>query len=124
MSVEFYWVAVALVTIVSASRLIRLAIRDDFPPVAWVRDKFIDTFDRTPRRRQWQLLAFCPYCASFWITGFVVVWGLLGHVYGHPPNGDDLSALIWWGVNGTLAASYAASILMVHDTTAADDKDA
>lgn len=110
MNAEFYWVAVVLTTIVSASRLTRLATFDEFPPVRWLRNKYAEATDGGG----WQLLAFCPYCAGFWITGLVVGWGMLAHVYGHPPN-DSLAAQVWWVINGVLAASYLAAILMVHD---------
>lgn len=110
MSIEFYWVAVALVTIVSASRLTRLATFDSFPPVKWMRDKYADATDGGG----WQLLAFCPYCAGFWITGLVVLWGYLSGVYVDRPV-HDTAYSVWWAVNAVLAASYLAAILMVHD---------
>jgi len=116
MNTEFYWVAVTLVTIVSASRLTRLATWDKFPPVVWLRNKYADLTDGGG----WQLLAFCGYCAGFWITALVVGWGALSHVYGHPPNGDT-AAQVWWFANGILAASYLAAILMVHDGDEGDD---
>lgn len=115
MSTEFYWAAVVLTTIVSASRLTRLATWDEFPPVKWLRDKYADATDGNG----WQILAFCGYCASFWITGAVVGWGILAHVYGHPPN--DVSGNVWWIVNGILATSYLAAILMAHDGDDGDD---
>lgn len=115
MSTEFYWLAVVVTTIVSASRLTRLATWDSFPPVKWLRDKYADATDGNG----WQILAFCGYCASFWITALVVGWGYLAHVYGHPPNG--VSGNLWWAINGTLAASYLAAILMAHDGDDGDD---
>lgn len=121
MRIEFYWVAVALTTIVSASRLTRLATVDKFPPVQWVRDKYADLTD-TPRLVGWQLLLFCGYCFGFWAAAFVVVWGLLADVY-EPPVSGNLSAQVWWVVNGILAASYLAAILMAHDGDINDDED-
>lgn len=106
----FHWIAVALVAIVSSARLTRLATYDHFPPVEWVRNKFVDLTDRSDRSRRWQLLAYCPYCASFWITLIVVLsgWGSDWHE-------------AWWMVNGSLAASYLAAILMVHDGDDGED---
>lgn len=110
MSNEFYWIAVAVVTIISSARLTRLATFDDFPPTKWLRDKFADLTDGS----QWQLLAFCAYCASFWITAAVVGLGLAAGVYtGTPDSGIGFSA--WWIVNGILAASYLAAVFMVND---------
>lgn len=118
MSTEFYWVAVVLTTIVSASRLTRLATWDKFPPVAWARDKYADLTDGTG----WQILAFCGYCASFWITGIIVVWGLFAGVYSSDTSLDPTQAqAAWWIVNAIFALSYLAAILMVHDGDDGDD---
>lgn len=113
MNAEFYWVAVVLTTIVSASRLTRLATFDEFPPVRWLRNKYAEATDGGG----WQLLAFCAYCAGFWVTGAVVVWGLLAGVY-DPVSGnqyDRVPFTLWWAINGIFAMSYLAAILMIHD---------
>lgn len=115
MITEFYWLAVALTTVVSASRLTRLATVDKFPPVRWARDKYADATDGTG----WQLLLFCGYCFSFWATALVVLWGCLSGVYDVSGNGTP--ATVWWIVNGILAASYLAAILMAHDGDDGDD---
>jgi hypothetical protein len=116
MNDEFYWLAVALTTIVSVSRLTRLATWDEFPPVKWMRDKYADATDGGG----WQILAFCGYCASFWIAGLVVAWGWWAGVY-DPVSGNHLSEQVWWAVNGVLAASYLAAILMAHDGDDGDE---
>ena len=113
MSTEFYWIAVAVVTVLSASRLTRLAVADDFPPVKFFRDVVYDFLDKSATRLQWQIITWCAYCAAFWLTLPVVLWGYLAHVYGHPPN--DVSGNIWWLFNGTMGASYIASLIVVND---------
>lgn len=120
MSIEFYWVAVALVIVVSASRLTRLMTWDKFPPTLWIRDTYADLTDGTG----WSLLAFCGYCASFWITAALVLWAdLAGVLDGRTAWGTsgDIAQPVWWMVNGTLAASYLAAILMVHDGDDGED---
>lgn len=107
---EFYWVAVAVTTIMGASRLTRLATWDKFPPVSWLRDKYADATDGNG----WQLLAFCGYCASFWITAIIVAWGWLAGVY-DGGYGDTVAEDIWWLTFATLGASYAAAIVMAND---------
>lgn len=104
MSPEFFWIAVAVVTILSSARLTRLATFDKFPPVKWARDRYIGWTDKTDRRRGWQLLAMCGYCFSFWTTLAVVLAGWLS---------DWHEA--WWIVNGILGASYLAAIVMTFD---------
>lgn len=96
----FHWIAVAVVVVLSSARLTRLATFDKFPPVVWLRDHYEDLTDGTG----WQLLAFCGYCASFWMTGLVVLSGYFSDW--HPA---------WWLVNGTLAASYLAATYMSYD---------
>lgn len=109
MSSEFYWVAVALVTVTSAARLTRLATVDKFPPVVWVRDRYAALTDR-PRLVGWQLLMFCGYCFSFWVTLGVGLWGWLA-------EWNEA----WWLANGVLGGSYLAAILMAHDGDINDD---
>lgn len=104
MSTEFYWIAIAFVTVLSAARLTRLAVADDFPPVKFFRDRIYDFLDRTDRRRQWQIITWCGYCAAFWLTAPVVAWGYLT---------DWQTA--WWLFNGAMGGSYIASLIVVND---------
>lgn len=116
MVIEFYWIAVAVVIVISSARLTRLATYDKFPPVQYVRNKYADWTDKTDQRRSWQLLAFCAYCASFWITAFVVVWADLAGIFdAEPAFGDSWMAPAWWFFNGSMAASYLAAVFMIHD---------
>lgn len=118
---EFYWIAVAVVTVVSSSRITRLLTWDKFPPVLHVRDVYAEWTDKTDRRREWQVLAFCGYCMSFWVTAFVVLWGLLSGVFDDTARGSALATDIWWYSNGILAASYLAALFMAHDGDDGDD---
>ena len=108
MNQAFYWIAVALVVITSASRITRLLTYDKFPPIRWVRDKYLDATDGS----DWQLLALCAYCASFWITLAVVLSGYFSEWH-----------QLWWIINGTLGSSYLAAILMIHDGERDDEGD-
>jgi hypothetical protein len=101
---NFQWVAVAIITILSAARVTRLLTFDTFPPIKWVRDEFIEWTDKTPMRRSWQLLAYCGYCMSFWVTVAIVLWGYYSHWN-----------TVWLLVNAVFGASYVAAIIMVHD---------
>ena len=115
MSTNLYWVAVIATTIISAARLTRLAVYDKFPPVAWVRDKYLDATDGSG----WGLLALCGFCMSFWVTAIVVGWGELAGVYVNDlpesPSINDWSYCAWWIINGTFAASYLAATYIAHD---------
>jgi hypothetical protein len=102
----FYWIAVAIIAIGSAARLTRLVVHDDFPPMRWFRDWVLDKFEPSP----WTLLVICPFCVSFWIT--LVIFGLAPSVvenYGEPWS------ILWWWVNGSLAASYVVGEVVFRD---------
>lgn len=103
---EFEWVAVALVVVLSSARLTRLLTVDKFPPTRWLRDTYANITDGSG----WQLLFFCGYCMSFWMTVLVLGTGYASdwHTY-------------WWLVNGTLGGSYLAAIVMAHDGDDGDD---
>jgi hypothetical protein len=107
---EFYLIAVAVVTIVSAARITRLAVYDEFPPVEWLRARYTVRTEGTG----WELLAKCGFCMSFWVTAAVIAWGLLAHVYGHPPN-HSTATQVWWIANGIFAASYLSAMTIARD---------
>lgn len=104
MSHEFWWVAVAVLTVTSTARITRLLTFDDFPPVKVVRDAFGRWTDKTDRRRGWQLLAYCGYCMSFWVALLVIGTGWTSDWHE-----------VWWLVNSAFGGSYLAAILMAHD---------
>lgn len=110
-----YYVAVATVIILSSGRLTRLLIVDAFPPVVWLRDKFLDRFEDSP----WGLIAQCVYCASFWVTAFVIVLADLSGVFDGEPLAKWMTPA-WWLINGAFAAAYLAAILVRVDTTGAE----
>lgn len=107
---EFFWIAVAAVTITSSARLTRLVTWDQFPPMLWVRNKYAEFTEATPRRLGWQLLLFCGYCFSFWATLLVVLTGYFS---------DWHEA--WWIINSIFGGSYLAAILMASDGDEGDE---
>lgn len=86
---------------VSTARIVRLWTQDNFPPVAWAREKFVALVgpDST-----WADLAECPWCASFWFTAVN-----LGYAWA-----TDLH-WSWWFLNILMAATYASAWVVVHD---------
>jgi hypothetical protein len=107
--VFLFWVAVAVVTVMSAARLTRLVTQDVYPPAKRAREAYIRRVihanSRHPRVDvDWSELVRCPYCAAPYITAAVVAWGALTDW--HTP---------WWVVNGVLAAAYAAAIVVERD---------
>lgn len=89
-----------LVGIVSAARLTRLLVQDDFPPIRWVRDRW----DAALGDSSWTMLLHCHWCMGAWTTLAVGLSGLLTDL--HPA---------WWIVNGWFAAMYAVSWVVNND---------
>lgn len=116
----FGWIAFALITVTSAARLTRLATADKFPPVAWLREQFIEFTDKHPRLISWQLIAYCGYCAGPWLTALVVGWAALAGV---TAGEGSTPATVWWFFNGVLGGSYLASMMMAYDGDETEDDD-
>lgn len=108
----FEWVQVAVVLVMSSSRLTRLWTHDQFPPIRRVREAFIDWTDKRPLTRPWGMLGWCPWCVSFWITAAVLAWGWLSDWH-----------VAWWLFNSAMGASYLAAIVMIHDGDDEEDED-
>lgn len=118
MSTEFYWVAVTLTTIISASRFTRLATVDKFPPVKAMRDWYEEKTDGSG----WQWLTLCGYCFSFWATWPIVMWGLFAGVYSSDyPQVTPVAGVVWWIFNGIMAATYLAGVFMAYDGSDGED---
>lgn len=117
-SPEFYWVAVAAVTIMSVARITRLLTYDQFPPILYFRDKISEAGDKTALGRKWALLAVCGYCMSFWVALVVIAWGYFAGVFENPmtPAGSDFPWFAaWWLVNSVFGSAYLGAIVMKHD---------
>jgi hypothetical protein len=99
------WVAAVLVGVVSVARTARLLIYDDFPPMVWLRVRFLAMFSED---NSWSKIAECPFCVSPYLAA-----GMLGLAW-LAWNGTGLDAW-WWVVNGIWAGSYLAAILVSYD---------
>lgn len=97
---EFTYVAIAIVSITSASRITRLLTYDDFPPTVWVRN----LWDKITGHGPYALLFHCGYCMGLWAAAVVLGWGYL----------CDFDT-VWWLFNSWLGVGYLAAILMAHD---------
>lgn len=115
MNNTFYWIAVALIITVTTSRLMRLWTYDDFPPVAWARDKYLDFAEKYAP--SWAELGYCPWCVGFWIA-----LGLIG--LGYPADLYEWTGWTsaWWTLTGALSASYLGAMLMVRDGDKSRDR--
>ena len=90
-----------IIAVLSVARTVRLWIFDDFPPVAWLRVRFLARFeDDSP----WAKLAECPFCVAPYFAAGMFAWGWA----------CDL-AWWWWLINAWWGLSYLAAILVVYD---------
>ncbi len=112
MSVEFYWLAVALVAITSAARLTRLLVADKFPPVMYLRMVYLRIVDRAGVNPEYGRLVLCGWCMSFWAFLAVGLWGYLTD-FNEP----------WFVANGLFGGSYLAAMLMARDGDSGEDDD-
>jgi len=100
---DFQWLAVAVVTAPIYARVSRLVTWDSFPPSVWARMKW----DTITKDGSWSLLAHCGYCFSVW-AAFYRRLGLLA-------DWDGFWGILWWIVNGSLAAAYVGAVFMRYD---------
>ena len=92
--------AAASVGVVAAARLTRLVTKDHWPPMAAVHRKYVEVTGDS----EWSVLAECPFCVAPYVVAADLAWAV----------NSDLDKK-WWMVNGWLAASYAASWIVVRD---------
>ena len=93
-------VAAATVGVVAAARATRLVTKDHWPPMSYVRRKYVELTEGT----EWSVLAECPFCVAPYVVAADLAWALR----------SDLGRK-WWIANGWFAASYAASLIVVRD---------
>ena len=97
---ELVAAAAVPVGIVAAARLTRLVTKDHWPPMSDLRRMYVELTEGT----EWSVLAECPFCVAPYVVAADLAWALK----------SDLDKP-WWVFNGWLAASYAASWIVVRD---------
>lgn len=97
----YVYYGLALVTLLlSAGRITRLLVADEWPPSIWVRIKW----DTLTKDGKWALLFHCPWCMGPYVAGALALWGYLSNLHWS-----------WWVVNGFFALGYAVSWIVFHD---------
>jgi pheromone shutdown protein TraB len=103
--VHSYWVVAAIVGVLSAARITRLIVADDFPPSVWARVKW----DTWTKDGSWSKLVHCPFCMAPYVSAIILGWALLFDLH-----------FWWWLFNGWMAGSYVASMVAFHDEGRSD----
>lgn len=85
--------------VLTVARVTRLLIDDDFPPIAWVRTRYIGAVPE-----KWGKLFECPWCMAPYVAMADILWAW----------GSGLH-WSWWLGNVWAAASWLAAFLTVRD---------
>jgi hypothetical protein len=88
-----------LVGIIATGRMTRLIVDDDWPPIVWLREKYVMAVPAA-----WAELAMCGFCVAPWVAlpNLLIGWA------------SDL-AFWWWLPNLWFAGAYAAAMLNARD---------
>lgn len=98
------WLAACIIGIWSVARTARLIVYDDFPPMVWLRIRYLALFaDDSP----WRKLAECPFCLTPYLSAGMLAWAYF----------SELNTW-WWVINGVWAASYFAATIVSYDQPA------
>ena len=98
---HFTVIMAVVVGILSVARTARLLTFDDFPPVTWLRTRYLVAVGPDGK---WAPLARCPFCLSPYLTVGMLVWAYLSDLH-----------WTWWVINGWWAASYLAAMVVAYD---------
>ena len=97
--VDLTTIVAFLVGVLATGRLARLVVDDDWPPIAWLREKYILNV-----RADWAELVTCSFCVSIWfaLPNLLLAWasGL---------------AWWWWCFNLWFAGAYIAGMVVARD---------
>lgn len=94
------WALAFVVGTLSAGRITRLIVHDEFPPSVWLRIKW----DDKTHSSSWNKLLHCHWCLSFWITLPLGLWAWLSDLH-----------TSWWVFNVIMAAAYVAPMIVERD---------
>lgn len=120
---ETQLIAAFIIGVLSVARLTRLVVDDDWPPVAWMRDRYlmwlVNHFgandptagheDGGRKATTWYKLVECGFCFSVWPAIPVLALGWLSY------NGDASIDWWWWLPNAWLGGAYLSAILVARD---------
>ena len=109
-------IAAALVGTLAVARAVRLVTSDAYPPMAWLRLRWVNATGSRSALQNWAPLLECPFCFAPYAAAVNLAWALLAGL-----SWDGLSwswSSAWWIVNAWAAVSYAAAMIVVRDEPA------
>lgn len=99
---EFSWIA-AILSVFAVGRVTRLIGFDDYPPMIWVRTRYLALL---PEESAWGKLVECAFCIAPYVSALYLLGAYL--------VGYNAGEWYWWLVQWG-ALSYAAAILVAYD---------
>ena len=101
MNVDLETIVAFLIGVLAVSRLTRLIVDDDWPPIVWFREWYVVDLCKG---NKWGELVGCSFCMSVWIG---LPWLLVAWASG--------LAWWWWVPSLWLGGSYIAAMINVRD---------
>lgn len=95
----FVLVCAFVVGVLAVTRITRLIVDDDYPPVDWATSQFVK---HVPEK--WGVLVECPWCVAPYVTVGNLAWAWGSGLAWH-----------WWFANAWAAASWVAAFLCLRD---------
>lgn len=93
--------AAVVIGVLSVARTARLLTYDSFPPVAWLRTRYLAAVGPDG---PWAPLGTCAFCLAPYLSAGMLAWAYLSGLH-----------WTWWVANGWWAASYLAAIIVAYD---------
>ena len=99
MTVSVETITALIIGIIATARFTRLFIDDEFPPVMWIKEKFVMAVPL-----KWGMLVDCGFCFATWPGLINLVWAWQSDLH-----------WTWWFANLWFAGIYLAAMLHARD---------
>lgn len=108
MRLDTAWPLVLAVAIgvLAATRLVRLIVDDDWPPIMRARDRYVNRVSA-----EWAPLVECPWCVGVYVALPATLW--FASLVAWP--GATWNLYLWWICNGWMALAWAVAWLNLRD---------
>lgn len=107
-----------VLAVLAVGRASRLATHDHWPPMLWLRLRWIEFWGvrYDGRHGAWAMLLTCPFCFAPYAAAVDLAWVLAAGLEWGPFWSSS-----WWVVNAWAALAYLAAIVVVYDEPAEVD---
>lgn len=99
----------------AVARAVRLVTSDNWPPMLWLRLRWLTWTAQNPRRERWSDLLTCPFCFAPYAVLVDLAWAVAVGAHTHQQLDLSTGHTWWWLVNVWAAVSYVAPMIVVRD---------